>query len=114
MAIDTSTHTTAVIAASGTTSGAVEIPEGRTLTAILTPGTLTGSTLTITASPTLGGTYYTRTDSGGNTLSIAMSTSKLIMLDPVADRTLGLRYIKLVSGSSEGAERTFTLFLSQL
>lgn len=97
----------AVIAASGTTSAAVAVPDKCELVGIFAP-VCTGTALTLTASPTAGGTYVAVKTAADAAVSITISgTAHYIALDPALYG--GLQNIKLVSGSSQAAERTFTL-----
>ena len=102
----------AEIAASATTSGEVEIPEEWTLVAIRTPSSLTGTSMTFTVAEKSGGTYLQLTD-GSAAVSITIAASKHIGLDPTASRFVGVRFLKLVSGSTEGALRRFQLVLER-
>lgn len=105
---------TAVIAASGTTSGELIAPVDMTLVAIITPSSLTGTAFSFTASNTGGGTFVAVTDGSGNTITKTMAASKYIGLDPIGDRTIGLKNFKIVSGSTEAASRTFILVYAKL
>lgn len=99
---------TVTIPSSGTTSNAIDIG-GLTLKAIITPGTLTGTAIKITASDSLGGTYVpVYVAPGTSELSLTVAPSRLIA---VPYDVSGLRYIKIVSGSTEAAARTITLLL---
>jgi len=88
--------------ASGTTTDAFDL-KGGTLVGVLIPADLTSTTFTITACDTLGGTYQTVKnpfDSGNAyTFTIgATSTGFFVISEAI---TKGLRFIKLVFGSSE-------------
>lgn len=99
------------IASSGTTSGAVDT-HGMTICGIYTPDTMTGTALTLTASTSLDGTYVPVEDGAGAAISKTIDGGEYVPFNP-AD-TAGLRYIKVVSGTAEGAERTLTLALRQV
>lgn len=100
--IDTSTVT---IASSGTVSTAVDLG-GHNLVGIQTPAALTGTTMTFQGSVD-GSTYNVLYDTDGTALSITVAVDSLILIVP--SDFAAVRYLKLVSGSSEGAERTITL-----
>jgi len=101
------TDLTAVIAASGTTSGEVDTL-GTTLLGIYLPAVLTGTAITFTAAPASGGTFVpVRTMDGSGAYSTTVAASRYVPLDERVFK--GLRFIKLVSGSSEAAERTIVL-----
>lgn len=96
----------AVIANGGTTSGQVNVPDGHELVGIYAP-VCTGTALTLTASKTSGGTFLAVKNAADSAISHTISgTAHYIALDSTLYR--GLEFIKLVSGSSEGADRTFT------
>jgi len=103
------TQYTAVVAASGTTSGWINIkadiaPTG--LTSLITPATLTSTTLTIQASLD-GSTALTLYDFTGATFTIPCTANAWIALDPAL--FLAFPWVRIVTGSSEAAERSFTL-----
>jgi hypothetical protein len=95
------------IAASGTTSDAVNL-SGLQLVAIETPSALTGTALTFTASVSLGGTYDAVREVGGAAAySLTMAANQWI---PVSVNVFaGVPFLKIVSGSTEAAARTFNL-----
>lgn len=97
---------TAVIASGQTTSGAIDLV-GTALVGLFMPSAFTGTAVTFTAAATLTGTYLAVTDSTGAAVSATVAASKYVALSPTT--FAGLRYVKLVSGSSEGADRTITL-----
>lgn len=98
---------TAVIASGQTTSGEIDLA-GCDLCGLFMPASFTGTTIKIQAAPASGGTFVTVQDGAGSDYSLAVAASKYI---PVSNLAIvaGLRFIKLVSGSSEGADRTITL-----
>jgi hypothetical protein len=103
-------YTTTTIASSGTTSTAIDL-YGYSLVGIVTPAALTGTSFTIKGSVD-NSTYVDMYDTAGTQLSITAAASRFIAIAP-QDFT-SVRYIKLVSGSSEGAERTITLAIRKL
>lgn len=103
------TQYTATVAASGTTSGWINIkadiaPTG--LTSLITPATLTSTTLTIQASLD-GSTALTLYDFTGATFTIPCVANAWIALDPAL--FLAFPWVRIVTGSSEAAARDFTL-----
>lgn len=98
---------TVTIAASGTTSDAINL-SGLQLVAIDTPSALTGTALTFTASISLGGTYDAVREVGGAAAySVTMGASQWIPLN--VNVFAGIPFLKIVSGSTEAAARTFNL-----
>ena len=90
------------ISSGGTVSSALELGVGRTVLALVTPSALTGTALSFQASVD-GSTYNTVTDEG-SAYSVTAAASRFISIK--AGLLAGARYIKVVSGSSEGADRT--------
>lgn len=90
-----------------TTSAAIDL-NGRTLCGFIMPAALTGTALSITASDSLTGTYLTLQDGDGADFSLAIAASKWIPINNV-NLTASLRFIKLVSNASEGADRTIKI-----
>lgn len=99
----------AVIAASGTKTAAVDL-RGMTLVGFYLPATFTGTAVTFEASAD-NSTFISVRDGAGNALSKTVAQNQFIPLDPAL--FLGIQYLKLVSGSTEGAERTIKLALRQ-
>lgn len=99
------TDLTATIAASGTTSGEVDL-RGGTLCGIHLPASFTGTSLTFTAAPASGGTFRTLYRNGAD-YSVPVAQGKYVSLDP--NVFAGVQFLKIVSGSSEGGARTLTL-----
>lgn len=96
----------AKIAASGTTSGAVDLGHA-TLCGIYVPASFTGTTLTFTASDTATGTFAPVKDGAGAAVSKTVAAGDYIYIDPVL--FAGIRHLKIVSGSAEAAERVLKL-----
>jgi len=94
------------IANGATTSGALDCSSGRTLVGIILPAALTGTTMTFTTAPTSTGTYVPVYDPNATDAAyeVTVGTARYIPLNPVA--FAGCRFIKLVSGASEGGVRT--------
>lgn len=105
----------AVIPNGGTSSAAVDLGEGQ-LVGISLPATMTGITLSFTGSDDLNGTYQTIYYLSGVVITALTLTSsaggKNITLP--LDFLAGYRFIKIVSGSAEGAERTIQLMVKNL
>ena len=98
---------TATILSGATTSGEIDLA-GTDLCGLFMPASFTGTTIKITASNASGGTFVTVQDGLGADFSLTVAASKYI---PVSNLALvaGLRFIKLVSGSAEGADRVIIL-----
>lgn len=100
------TYSTATIASSGTTSGAVDCSDGRTAFALITPAALTGTAFTFQASHD-GATYNPVVDAAGTTYSVTVAASRYIPLNSA--NLAGARYLKVVSGSTEAASRVIVV-----
>src|SRR5205823_13245365 len=83
----------ATIAVSGTTSNAVDL-SGCTLVGLFIPATFDGTTLTITASSTLGGTYLSvqQDHTSATAYTITTTASRYVPLDNL-DIPAGLEFI---------------------
>lgn len=93
----------AVIPSGGTTSSVVDL-SNFTLCAIDFPA-MTGTSVTFEGSTELNGTYKPIADSADANKSVTVSgTPKIRCVNP--QEFAGLRFIRAVSGSNEGAERT--------
>lgn len=101
---NTNDYDTATIALSGTTSTVIDT-EDRVIGAINIPSAFTGTTITLqTSRDNLTFRAVRKSDASAD-LSIAVAASKHIILDPAIAYNLN-RYVKIVSGSSEGAARS--------
>lgn len=96
----------AVIANGGTVSDVLDMV-GHTLCGIFIPAAFTGVALTFQASPTATGTFVSVRDGAGAALTVTVAAGQYIPIDP--KNFHGLRYLKIVSGSAEGAARTLTV-----
>ncbi len=97
----------AVIAISTTTSGEVAAPDGYELVGIHAP-VCTGTALTLTVASASGGTFVVHANAANSGITHTISaTAHYIALDPLLYR--GIQFLKLVSGSTELAARTFSL-----
>lgn len=93
---------TVVIASSGTTSTTLTLEGSRIPLALVLPAALTGTAITFRASndnATFYPVYYEST-----AYSVTVSTSRHVALDRRVFE--GVRYLQLVSGSSEASART--------
>lgn len=93
------------IATSTTVSAASDL-NGTSLVAILLPGTMTGVAISFQASVN-GSDFFIVKDGAGSTVSITTAADQYIPVP--AGITSSIRYIKLVSGSAEAANRTIQL-----
>lgn len=97
---------TATIANGGTASAAVELGASAVL-AIEMPAAFTGTTLSIHGCSTSGGTFAALKDAAGTANSFVVAANDRIWVDPRL--TAGWSWVKVVSGSAEGAERIVSL-----
>lgn len=93
------------IATSTTVSAAVDLT-GTSLVAILLPAAMTGVAVSFQASVN-GTDFFIVKDGSGATVSITTAAAQYIPVP--ASITNSIRYIKLVSGSAEAANRTIQL-----
>lgn len=97
----------ATIASGGTDSAAIDLA-GLTLCGILLPAAFTGTTLSFLVSDALAGTYVPlKSSASGTLLSYTVAQATYAALDPKDFQ--GVNFLKLKSGSSEGADRALTL-----
>lgn len=101
---------TVTIASSGTTSTAISMTRNRVPLAVLTPAALTGTTFTFQAS--VDGTNFYDLYNGSSAYSVTVASSRYIALNP--DVFQGVFYIRIVSGSAEGASRTIYIVSGEL
>jgi len=84
------------------------------LAAIICPGTLTSTAITFTAAESDGGTYATVTDVAGTTISVTVAASKAPGLTGTsAAATAPHRFLRLIMGSAEAADRQLYLVMAQ-
>lgn len=95
---------TATIATGQTTSGEVDLG-GTMLVGVFLPATFDGTTLKISAATASGGTFVTVENGAGTPADVTLTASAHSKFVPLAaaDRDIvrGLRFIKLVAGSSQ-------------
>ncbi len=97
---------TNVTIASGQTESSEADLGGTTLVGILL-ATMTSTAMTFKAALTGGGTSVIMKDGAGNSISKTIASNQFIAIDPTLFR--GARFLKVVGGSAEGADRTVTL-----
>ena len=98
---------TAVTIASGQTASGEADLGGTTLVGVMLPAALTGTAVTFTAALAPGGTFNPVTGSNGSALSYTVAANKYLAIDPALFH--GVQFLKAVSGSAEGADRTLVL-----
>ncbi len=103
-------NATATVASSGTTSEAIDLA-GTDLVGIFVPSTFDGTTITLQASTAIDGTFVEVQDGEGSALTITTAASKFAPIPNLAT-IAGIRYLKLVTGTSQSTTSTvFTLAL---
>lgn len=94
----------AVIASSGTKSAAIDL-KGMALNGVKLPATFTGTAISFEMCDTADGTYVpVKSTTSGTTLSYTVAQATYAAIDPTPFQ--GIRYLKIVSNATEGAERT--------
>ena len=96
----------ATIANGQTTSAVVDVI-GNCLCGVFIPSAFTGTTISLQASNLSTGTFYPVNDGAGSTVSLTVVAGEYTRIDPII--TAGIRYLKIVSGSAEAAEREIIL-----
>ena len=92
-----------------TESGAIDTV-GMALCGILLPAAFTGTAITFLVSDALGGTYVPlHSTISGTLLTYTVVAGKFYAIDPKDFQ--GVRFLKIKSGSAEGADRTVKLAL---
>ena len=91
-----------VISSSGTTSTGVDTGEN-TFTGFITPAALTGTTFTFEVSID-NSTWFPKYDKTNTQLSVTVGTSRAYYFPP--QDFASDNYVRIVSGSAEGAART--------
>lgn len=100
------------IASSGTTSTAITLEGGRTVLAIRTPSSLDGTAFTFQASDDEDGNNFYDLYNGGTQYSVNVGASRYVALSP--DVMLGVRHLKIVSGSTETASRSIKVISGEV
>ena len=98
---------TAVIPLNGTLSNVIQT-KGLSLVGISLPASLTGTALKFQACDTVDGTFLPVYNSAGE-ISLTVAASRYIAVDPKDFQ--GIQFLKLVSGTTEIAERTIGISL---
>ncbi len=98
------------IASSGTVSTAITLEGGRTVLALRTPATLTGTEFKFQAS-TDGDNFFALYN-GSTEYAVTVAASRYIALN--TEVMAGVRHLKVVSGSSEAAARTIGIVSGEL
>ena len=91
-----------LIASGQTTSAAIDLGD-QIIVGIQIPSAFTGVALTFQAAYD-NATFVAVTDKSGAAYSVTVAASKYVSLSPLD--LAGVRYVKFVSGASEGADRT--------
>lgn len=100
--------TTTVVPNAGTVSPEVDL-RGYTLVGIFFPAALAGTTVAFQTAPVSGGTFVGIVDGAGADVSKTVAASKFLPTDPTTFS--GIRFLKLVLGAAQTADRTLTLVL---
>ena len=97
------------ISVSQTTSSVVDLGSNR-LFALHMPAAFTQTAISFTVAPTSGGTYQALNDDAGVAISLTVAQGKTIGI--TGDNAAALaacRFIKLVAGGNEAADRTIKI-----
>jgi len=104
--IDPRQQLTATFASGATTATELDLG-GTMIVGIQLPATFTGTALTFSAATTSGGTSQLVKDGAGNSISKTVAQGQYIAIDPTLFK--GIRFVKIISGSTEAAARTATV-----
>lgn len=105
-----SSYGAAVVIANGAQESSAIDCGGMTLVGILLPAVFTGTALTFETSTAVDGTFVPiKTTTSGSLLSYTVAQGTYCALDPKDFH--GIRFLKIKSGSAEGAARTLTCSL---
>lgn len=100
------TYNIVTIANGATTSGAIDL-QGLVLCQIQIPSAFTGAAITFSSCNDETGTYQVLYNTANTALSITVGTSRSYNIAPID--FAGCRFLKIISGSSEGSSRTIGL-----
>ena len=104
-------HAVIDISSSATTSEVIDLGSNQ-LFAIHLPAAFTGTALSFTVAPEVGGTYQALYDDAGDAISITVAQGTTVGLTGANAACLAAcRFIKLVSNDDEAADRTVKLIL---
>ena len=96
------------IASGQTVSSVANLANGQTLVGLILPAALTGTTITFQRCDTADGTFVPiYSMDGASVYGIVAGTSRYVPVQP--DVFSGVPFVKVVSGSAEGAARTIGL-----
>lgn len=99
-----------VVIANGATESSLINLKGFVLVGITTPAALTGTALTFESCSSTGtGCIPVKTSTSGTALSYTVTTSSYYAITPTDFQ--GVQYLKIKSGSAEGAARTLVISL---
>ena len=98
------------ISSGQTASSSVDLL-GRGLVGMILPAAFTGATITFQMS-TDNSTFYAIYNTSNTQLSATVTQGRAYFFTP--GDFIAARYLKLVSGSAEGADRTITLIMREL
>ena len=101
------------IANGATSSGIIKVPSGH-IVGVEFPAAMTGTSLTFQTASNESETFKNVYKSGGTTqLSVSKQDNGVVQID-VNDSIGIMRFLKIVSNSSEGADRTLKLIIRNL
>lgn len=108
-------YETVTVASGGTTSGALDL-HGCTPVGFFLPSTFDGTTIKLTASTTIDGTYVAVQDGAASPADITYTTSAASKYVAVTnpDALLGLRFIKVVLGTQTTTDTIVTVAVRPL
>src|SRR5689334_1690823 len=98
---------TVTILSGQTVSNAVDIQDQQ-IVGLITPAALTSIAITFQGSHD-GVTYNPVTKTDGSNYSLVVAASKYVTINP--NDLAGLRFVKVVAGTAEGADRSIILML---
>lgn len=90
--------------ASGQTKGGLTLDQQRTLLAVMIPAAFTGTSISFEAATDSDGSAYYPVYEGATLYSVNVGTSRYVALNTSV--FTGVKLLKIVSGSAEGANRT--------
>jgi hypothetical protein len=96
----------AVIASGQTASAAIDLTHFM-LAGLTMPAAFTGTAISFQVATSLAGTYVALEDENGDPYTLTVEASKYYPVNVI--HFIGGRFLKVVSGSAQGAERTITL-----
>lgn len=100
------------IASGETVSNAVQVLQYKVF-ALKIPAAFDSTAISFQGSEKPDGDFFDVYDQAGNQISITVSTSRVIGLDAAALEVAAIPYLKIVSNSSESADRTVLLMAKE-